>query len=36
VVFLMIGVLVFIRSFYKVNKNSNKIDTSKAKKFLKD
>jgi len=36
VVFLMIGVLVFIRSFYKVNKNSKKIDTSKAKKFLKD
>ena len=36
VVFLMIGVLVFIRSFNKVNKNSKKIDTSKAKKFLKD
>ena len=36
VVFLMIGVLVFIRSFNKVNNNSKKIDTSKAKKFLKD
>jgi len=36
VVFLMIGVLVFIRSFNKANKNSKKIDTSKAKKFLKD
>jgi len=35
VVFLMIGVLIFIRSFNKVNKNSKKIDTSKAKKFLK-
>ena len=36
VVFLMIGVLVFIRSFNKANINSKKIDTSKAKKFLKD
>ena len=36
VVFLMIGVLVFIRSFNKVNKNSKKIDISKAKKLLKD
>ena len=36
VVFLLIGVLVFIRSFNKVNNNSKKIDTSKAKKFLKD
>ena len=36
VVFLMIGVLIFIRSFNKANKNSKKIDTSKAKKFLKD
>ena len=36
VVFLMIGVLVFIRSFNKTNKKSKKIDTSKAKKFLKD
>jgi len=36
VVFLMIGVLVFIRSFNKANTNSKKIDTSKAKKFLKD
>ena len=36
VVFLIIGFLVFIRSFNKVNKNSKKVDTSKAKKFLKD
>jgi len=36
VVFLMIGVLVFIRSFNKADKYSKKIDTSKAKKFLKD
>jgi cytochrome c-type biogenesis protein CcmH/NrfF len=36
VVFLVIGVLVFIRSFNKANNNSKKIDTSKAKKFLKD
>ena len=36
VVFLIIGVLVFVRSFNKSNKNSKKIDTSKAKKFLKD
>ena len=36
VVFLMIGVLIFLRSFNKANKNSKKIDTSKAKKFLKD
>jgi cytochrome c-type biogenesis protein CcmH/NrfF len=36
VVFLMIGVLVFIRSFNKANKNLKKIDTLKAKKLLKD
>ena len=36
VVFLMIGILVFIRSFNKTNKSLKKIDTSKAKKFLKD